>query len=117
MAQDLQLGNFEGAYDLIESVIPLAINHRPMMKRLYYSVEDQLNSATEAVYVIRDELKAVGEISQQLNGLSFLDLSTRANLSLQLTKRLLEVPLKIKPAPPFNDKDFPVTKVETESEE
>lgn len=83
---------------MIETIVPALVNHRESMKRLYYSVEDQLNSATEAVYVIRDELKAVGEISQQLNGLSITNMSERMQLSLEFTKKLLEVPSKLKSA-------------------
>ena len=96
VCQELQLGNFEPVFDLLEAQFPVLRTQRHHIKQIFHEIQDQLTATNEAIVLLSHELSHLYQLHQQLVALSVLDITGRARLTLLITKHLLTIPVTMR---------------------
>lgn len=50
--EDMQLGNFDAVFDMLQQKLPMICQHRDQLKSVFYAVHEQMQLTGETISVV-----------------------------------------------------------------
>ncbi|KAI3629737.1 hypothetical protein MIR68_011172 [Amoeboaphelidium protococcarum] len=95
MYQEVQLGNFDAVFDMLQKKLPAIESHRDSLKKIFHEVHNQMSTTSESIQIVIEELRNIEQLMNQLNSLPIWSVSERILLSLQIAKAFIAVPIAV----------------------